>query len=65
MGENAMEVVNVNEEKREYFEEKVKVMNEEGHVGAIESLKRAPTKGVKLVRETASLLIPKYEDIQY
>jgi hypothetical protein len=64
-GEYAKEVANVYEEKREYYEEKVKEMNEEGRVGTMESLKRAQTKGVKLLRETASLLILKYEDIQY
>ena len=60
-----MMMMNVYEEKREYYEEKVKEMNEEGCVGTMESLKRAQTKGVKLLRETASLLILKYEDIQY
>ena len=64
-GEYAKEVANVYEEKREYYEEKVKEMNEEGRVGTMESLKRAQTKGVKLLRQTASLLILKYEDIQY
>jgi len=64
-GEYTKEVANVYEEKREYYKEKVKEMNEEGHVGTMESLKRAQTKGVKLLRETASLLILKYEDIQY
>ena len=64
-GEYAKEVSNVYEEKREYYEEKVKEMNEGGCVGTMESLKRAQTKGVKLLRETASLLILKYEDIQY
>jgi hypothetical protein len=64
-GEYAKEVANVYEEKREYYEEKVKEMNEEGRVGTMESLKRAQMKGVKLLRETASLLILKYEDIQY
>jgi hypothetical protein len=63
-GEYAKEVANVYEEKREYYEEKVKEMIEEGHVGTRESLKRAKTKGVKLLRETASLLILKYEDVQ-
>jgi len=63
-GEYAKEVANVYEEKREYYEEKVKEMNEEGPVGTMESLKRAQTNGVKLLRETASLLILKYEDIQ-
>jgi hypothetical protein len=65
MGEYAKEVANVYEEKREYYEEKVKEMNEEGRVGTMESLKRAHTNGVELLRETASLLILKYEDIQY
>ena len=63
--EYAKEVANVYEEKREYYEEKVKEMKEEGRVGTMGSLKRAHTKGVKLLRETASLLILKYEDIQY
>jgi hypothetical protein len=31
--------VNVYEAKREYYEEKVKQMNEEGHAGTMESLK--------------------------
>jgi len=65
MGELAKEVANVYEEKREYYEEKVKEMNEEGRVGTKESLKRVQTKGVKLLRETASLLILQYQDIQY
>ena len=64
-GEYAKEVANVYEEKREYYKQIVKEMNEEGRVGTMESLKRAQTKGVKLLRETASLLILKYEDIQY
>jgi len=64
MGEYAKEVANVYEEKREYYKEKVKEMNEEGRVDTMESLKRAHTKGVKLLRETASLLILKYDDIQ-
>jgi hypothetical protein len=61
----AKEVANVYEENREYYEEKVKEMNEEGRLGTMESLKRSQTKGVKLLRETASLLILKYTDIQY
>jgi len=65
MGEYTKEVANVYEEKREYYEEKVKEMNEEGRVGSMECLKRAQTKRVKLLRETASLLILKDEDIQY
>jgi hypothetical protein len=48
-----------------YNEEKVKEMNEEGHVGTLESHKRAQTKRVKLFLETASLFRLKYEDIQY
>jgi hypothetical protein len=52
-------------EKREYYKEKVKEMNEEGRVGSMESLKRGRTKRVKRLRETASLMILKYEDIQY
>jgi len=64
-GEYAKEVANVYQEKREYYEEKVKEMNEEGRVGTMESLKRAQTKGVKLLRETASLSILTYEDVQY
>jgi len=64
-GEYAKEVVNVYEEKREYYKEKVNEMNEEGRVGTMESLQRAQTKGVKLLRETASLLRLKYADIQY
>jgi len=63
--EYAKEVANVYEEKREYYEEKVKEMNEEGRVCTMESLKRVQTKGVKLLRETASLLILTFEDIQY
>ena len=63
-GEYAKEVANVYEETREYYKEKVKEMNEERRVGTMESLKRAQTKGVKLLRETASYLILKYEDIQ-
>jgi hypothetical protein len=65
MGMKRMKKRVIHEEKREYYEEKVKEMNEEGRVGTMESLKRAQTKGVKLLRETASLLIPKYEDLQY
>jgi len=65
MGEYTKEVAKVYEEKREYFEGNVKEINEEGRVGTMESLKRAQKKGVKLLRETASLLILKYEDIQY
>jgi hypothetical protein len=64
-GEYAQEVANVYVEKREYYKEKVKEMNEEGRVGTMESYKRAQTKGVKLLRETASLLILKCEDIKY
>jgi hypothetical protein len=64
-GEYPKEVANIYKEKREYYEEKLKEMNEEGHVGTMESLKRAQTKGMKLFRETASLLILKYEDIEY
>jgi hypothetical protein len=64
-GEYAEEVANVYEEKREYYEEKVKEMNEEGRAGTMVSLKTAQTKRVKLLREPASLLILKYEDIQY
>jgi hypothetical protein len=41
MGEYPKEVANVYEEKREYYEEKVKEMNEEGRIGTMESLKRA------------------------
>jgi len=63
--EYAKEVANVYEEKKQYNEQKVKEMNEEGRIGTTESLKRAQTKGVKLLRETASLFILKYEDIQY
>ena len=63
-GEYAKEVANVSEEKREYYKEKVKEMNKESHVGTMESLKWAHTKGVTLLQETASLLILKYEDIQ-
>jgi len=48
-GEYAKEVANVYEEKREYYEEKVKEMNKEGRVGTMEILKRAQTKGVKLL----------------
>jgi len=48
-GEYAKEVGNVYEEKREYYEEKVEEMNEEGRVGTMESLKRVQTKGVKLL----------------
>jgi hypothetical protein len=40
-------------------------MNEEDSVDTMESLKRAQPKGVKLLRETASLFILKYEDRQY
>ena len=47
-GEYAKQVANVNEEKREYYEEKVKEMNERCRVGTMESLKTAQTKGVKL-----------------
>jgi hypothetical protein len=65
MGEYTKEVANVYEEKREYYEEKVKEMNKEGPVGTMESLKRVQTKGVKLLRETAGLLILKYDDIKY
>jgi len=65
MGEHAKEVAHVYEKKREYCEEKVKEVNEEGRVGTMDSFKRAQTKGVKLLRETASLLILKYEDILY
>jgi len=64
-GEYAKEVATVYEEKRESYKENVKEMNEEGHVGTVEGLKRAKTKGVKVLRETTSLLILKYEDIQY
>jgi len=63
--EYAKEVVNVYAEEREYYKEKVTEINEEGHVGTMESLKRAQTKGVRLLRETASLLILTYEDIQH
>jgi hypothetical protein len=38
-GEYAKEVANVYEEKREYYEEIVKEMNEEGRVGTRETLK--------------------------
>jgi len=61
----AKEVVNVYEENMEYYEEKVEEIHEEGRLGKTESLKRVHTKGVKLLRETASLLILKYEEIQY
>jgi len=64
-GEYAKEVANVSEEKREYYKEKVKEMNEESHVGTVESLRRAQTPVVNLLRETASLLILKFEDIHY
>jgi len=64
-GGYAKEVANVYEEKRQYYEEKVNKMNEEGRVGTMESLKRAQTEGVELLRQTASLLILRYEDIQY
>ena len=49
MGEYAKKVANVYEEKGEYSEEKVKEMNEEGHVGTMENLKRVQTKGVMLL----------------
>jgi hypothetical protein len=62
-GEYAKDVVNVYEEKREYYVEKVKEKNEEGRIGSMESVKRVQTKGVKLLPETASLLILKYGDI--
>jgi hypothetical protein len=65
MREYAKEVPNVSEEKREYYKEIVKEMNDEGCVGIMESLERVQTKGVKLLRETPIFLILKYEDIQY
>ena len=64
-GEYAKLLANVYEEKREYYDEKVNEINEEGQVGTLKCLNRAQTKRVKLLRETTSLLILKYEDIQY
>jgi len=63
-GEYVKEVANVYEEKMEYYEEKVKEKNTECRVGTTESVKRAEMKGVKHFRETASVLILNYEDIQ-
>jgi uncharacterized membrane protein (DUF106 family) len=65
MGEYAKEVANGYKEKREYYKEKEKEMNQVGRIGNMESLKRVQTKRVKLLRETASLLILKYDDRQY
>jgi hypothetical protein len=38
-GEYAKDLANHYEEMREYYEDKVKEMNEEGHLGTMESLK--------------------------
>jgi hypothetical protein len=63
--EYTKKVANLYAVNRESNEEKVKEMNEEGHVGTTESLKRVQRQRVKLFRDTASLLILKYHDIQY
>jgi hypothetical protein len=48
-----------------YHEENVNEINGQGSVGTMESLKRAQKKRAKILQETASFLILKYEDIEY
>jgi hypothetical protein len=50
---------------REYYEKKIQEIDEEDRTGTMESLKTAQIKGVKILREIASFLVIKYEDIQY
>jgi hypothetical protein len=64
-GEYAKEVAIVFVEKRDNYDDIVNEMKEEHHIVTMESLKRAQTKGVKLLRETTSLLIIKNDDIHY
>lgn len=59
----AKEVGNDNQEMRKCCEERINEKNEECYIGTLESFKRVQKKGVKLLQETASLLILKYADI--
>jgi len=55
----------VDVDKGDYYQEKLQKMNDEGHIDTLESLKGAHPKAGKHFKESASLLIVKYEDVQY
>jgi hypothetical protein len=61
----ARQVATTYEEKKEYYDMKVKEIHEEGYIGNIERIKRAQRKGVKLLKDTVCLLILTSENIQY